>query len=72
MSGAARTTKAGRVVLISEDGFRKKTVTLGRSRAAAAEEPAAQTRSQLAATRRTAPSWQQAVRNHLALAHRRQ
>ncbi len=67
--------KAGLVVLISEDDLRE-TVSVGRNRAAAAREPAAQSLVRSVqfdrAHGRVADDERQAVRDHPALAHRRQ
>ena len=67
--------KAGLVVLISEDDLRE-TVSVGRNRLGAAKEPAAQTWFGPFNSTTNTVEWRagrrQAVRDHPALAHRRQ
>ena len=67
--------KAGLVVVISEDDLRE-AVSVGRNRAAAAKEPAAQSVVRSVQFdhqhRRMAGGGRQAVCDHPALAHRRQ
>jgi hypothetical protein len=66
--------KAGLVVLVSEDDLRE-TVSVGRNRAAAASEPAARVGFgpfNSTTDGRVASVGRQTVRDHSALAHRRQ